>query len=549
MLKEIFCSKFKHSKIEFHKGLNVILGDNNGSNSIGKSTMLLIIDYVFGGDTYAKSDVIDHIGQHEICFSFEFGEVNSYYKRKTAQSKTVFVTDAHYENEKEISLDDYKKLLLQFYNIDDENISFRNIVGLYSRIYGKDNCNEKFVLSAYSKQSFDDSISRLIKIFGKYPEIQNRKEAKKNSEERYKTFCAAVKMDFIKVYSTKKDVDEAEKTLLLEKNDCLALEHQLLTDTSVLTPVQLQTISDLKDEMARVLALKFSHRSKLGKLQVNIGKLKKKVAIDIERLQIYFPSININEIEKINEFHEGLVNELNKTILKQITKEKEILESIEKEEEVIRNKIDSVISLNQANKVVLDKLIELRKSVDNKEKAITDYKKREGLKAEKKDAKDMFEKTQNLILADIQNKLNNEISILNEKVEGKEKQVPLCALSSKSYTYLCSDDSGTGTNFKNLVLFDLAILALTRLPFVMHDTLLLKNIEKKRMDAIMKLYSQEKKKQIFISFDELADYSPTTQKIAEEYKVLTLSPGGNELFGISWSKKKTEKHNYDKNRR
>lgn len=543
MLKEIFCSKFKHSKIEFHKGLNVILGDNNGSNSIGKSTMLLIIDYVFGGDTYAKSDVIDHIGQHEICFSFEFGEVNSYYKRKTAQSKTVFVTDAHYENEKEISLDDYKKLLLQFYNIDDENISFRNIVGLYSRIYGKDNCNEKFVLSAYSKQSFDDSISRLIKIFGKYPEIQNRKEAKKNSEERYKTFCAAVKMNFIKVYSTKKDVDEAEKTLLLEKNDCLALEHQLLTDTSVLTPVQLQTISDLKDEMARVLALKFSHRSKLGKLQVNIGKLKKKVAIDIERLQIYFPSININEIEKINEFHEGLVNELNKTILKQITKEKEILELIEKEEEVIRNKIDSVISLNQANKVVLDKLIELRKSVDNKEKAITDYKKREGLKAEKKDAKDMFEKTQNLILADIQNKLNNEISILNEKVEGKEKQVPLCALSSKSYTYLCSDDSGTGTNFKNLVLFDLAILALTRLPFVMHDTLLLKNIEKKRMDAIMKLYSQEKKKQIFISFDELADYSPTTQKIAEEYKVLTLSPGGNELFGISWSKKKTEKHN------
>lgn len=543
MLKEIFCSKFKHSKIELHKGLNVILGDNNGSNSIGKSTMLLIIDYVFGGDTYAKSDVIDHIGQHEICFSFEFGEVNSYYKRKTAQSKTVFVTDAHYENEKEISLDDYKKLLLQFYNIDDENISFRNIVGLYSRIYGKDNCNEKFVLSAYSKQSFDDSISRLIKIFGKYPEIQNRKEAKKNSEERYKTFCAAVKMDFIKVYSTKKDVDEAEKTLLLEKNDCLALEHQLLTDTSVLTPVQLQTISDLKDEMARVLALKFSHRSKLGKLQVNIGKLKKKVAIDIERLQIYFPSIYINEIEKINEFHEGLVNELNKTILKQITKEKEILESIEKEEEVIRNKIDSVISLNQANKVVLDKLIELRKSVDNKEKAITDYKKREGLKAEKKDAKDMFEKTQNLILADIQNKLNNEISILNEKVEGKEKQVPLCALSSKSYTYLCSDDSGTGTNFKNLVLFDLAILALTRLPFVMHDTLLLKNIEKKRMDAIMKLYSQENKKQIFISFDELADYSPTTQKIAEEYKVLTLSPGGNELFGISWSKKKTEKHN------
>lgn len=38
MLKEIICSKFKQSKIEFHKGLNVILGDELGSNSIGKST-------------------------------------------------------------------------------------------------------------------------------------------------------------------------------------------------------------------------------------------------------------------------------------------------------------------------------------------------------------------------------------------------------------------------------------------------------------------------------------------------------------------------------
>lgn len=537
MLKEIFCSKFKHPKIKFHKGLNIILGDNNGSNSIGKSTMLLIVDYVFGGDTYAKSDVIDHIGQHEICFCLEFGEAKFYYKRKTEQSKTVFVTDPYYEDDVEISLDEYRKLLLHYYSIGDENVSFRNIVGLYSRIYGKDNCNEKCVLSVNSKQSLADSISCLVKIFGKYPEIYNRLEAKKNSEERYKAFCNAVKMNFIKVYSTKADVGEAEKALLLEKSDCLTLEHQLLTDTSLLTPVQLQAISELKDDMAKALALKVSHRNKLGKLQANIGRLKKKVVIDVERLQVFFPSINIEEIEKINKFHEGLVCELHKTILSQISKEKKLLESIEKEEEAIKDKIDSVIKLNNANKVVLDKLIELRKSVSDKEKAIANYKKRDDLKSEKKDANEMFEKTQNMILADIQNKLNNEISVLNEKVEGKEKQVPLCTLSSKSYTYQCPDDSGTGTNYKNLVVFDLAVLGLTKLPFLIHDTLLLKNIEKKRMDAIMELYSQEKDKQIFISFDQLVDYSPVTQKIVEEHKVLSLSPGGNELFGRSWNQK------------
>ena len=58
MLKEIYCDKFKKKLIEFHDGLNIILGDDIASNSIGKSTMLLAIDFAFGGDTYAKQDNI-----------------------------------------------------------------------------------------------------------------------------------------------------------------------------------------------------------------------------------------------------------------------------------------------------------------------------------------------------------------------------------------------------------------------------------------------------------------------------------------------------------
>ena len=60
MLVEIYCNKFKtggkdgevRPVIKFHKGLNAIIGDDNRSNSIGKSTLLMIIDFVFGGDDY-----------------------------------------------------------------------------------------------------------------------------------------------------------------------------------------------------------------------------------------------------------------------------------------------------------------------------------------------------------------------------------------------------------------------------------------------------------------------------------------------------------------
>lgn len=57
MLREIICDKFKEKKIEFYDGLNVVLGDEQGSNSIGKSTFLMIIDYVYGGKDYVSPDI------------------------------------------------------------------------------------------------------------------------------------------------------------------------------------------------------------------------------------------------------------------------------------------------------------------------------------------------------------------------------------------------------------------------------------------------------------------------------------------------------------
>lgn len=77
MLSEIRCDAFKsygktRDTIIFHSGLNTVLGGAAANNSIGKSTFLLIIDYCFGGETYSKSDIRNHVGDHTICFAFEF---------------------------------------------------------------------------------------------------------------------------------------------------------------------------------------------------------------------------------------------------------------------------------------------------------------------------------------------------------------------------------------------------------------------------------------------------------------------------------------------
>ena len=55
MLVEMMSPAFKEKSevrppIKFKDGLNVVLGKEDGTNSIGKSSALLAIDFAFGGD-------------------------------------------------------------------------------------------------------------------------------------------------------------------------------------------------------------------------------------------------------------------------------------------------------------------------------------------------------------------------------------------------------------------------------------------------------------------------------------------------------------------
>ncbi|WP_281666404.1 hypothetical protein [Gemella morbillorum] len=67
--------------IIFKEGLNVVLGKNDGAMSIGKFSALLAIDFMFGGDTYVKSDGVKQEGNHSILFAFEFNGIRYYFER------------------------------------------------------------------------------------------------------------------------------------------------------------------------------------------------------------------------------------------------------------------------------------------------------------------------------------------------------------------------------------------------------------------------------------------------------------------------------------
>ncbi len=136
---------------------------------------MLIIDFAFGGETYAKSQTALHIGNHLIKFAFKFAETLYYFSRDVVNANTVNVCDANYNVQSTLSIDNFRKKLRELYNITLRNGSFRGIVGPYFRIAEIENHNSLKPLHAFPSQKTIDAIVALEKLFDEYWHIETCK--------------------------------------------------------------------------------------------------------------------------------------------------------------------------------------------------------------------------------------------------------------------------------------------------------------------------------------------------------------------------------------
>jgi hypothetical protein len=133
------------------------------------------------------------------------------------------------------------------------------------------------------------------------------------------------------------------------------------------------------------------------------------------------------------------------------------------------------------------------------------------------------------IFLDIEAKVNVKLKAFNKVVYGPARNSSeLRIKNASSYSFISPDDTGTGKSYAGLIGFDMALLSLTRLPFVIHDSVIYKNIELAATKRILRILSSVKSKQIFLSFDEAPKFGQRTEKILKRFMVLKLSH--DELF-------------------
>jgi len=547
MLIEVRCSEFKshgeqRQPIVFHTGLNTVLGSESGSNSIGKSTFLMIIDFVFGGEDYVtkSTDVQTHVGRHIIQFAFKFDNNQYYFSRDTHNPTFVSRCDVNYNILEDIAVKDYYSFLLEQYKIKLPSISFREMISGYLRIYKRENYNESHPLKSFFNDTDAQGIDRLLKLFDKYAPIAEMKKSNKELSDKRDALKQAKKFSYVPQITTIKQFKENEKELESFKN-----ERDFLTnsrDVQLLKVIGIDgtivdTVSDLKGRLGTLRRQKSRLNSQLITIENNIRNDIPLSSEDINDLSRFFSDVNIKKIESIKQFHHQLQGVLHTEFEQEKSELQKLLELVETEISNVEKEIEESGIPQKLSKALLDKFAFLNSRIATLEKTLN-------LFTEGKDL-DEAVKSSKARLATLQGEQTNALqaetvvkmdSINNYLYDGRKKAPVLTITSPSKYEFVTPDDTGTGTAYKGLLIFDLSVLELTSLPILVHDSLLFKNIEDEALEKIMELY-QKSGKQIIIAMDKVNSYTEETRKILEATSILKLSDNGNELFGRSWNTK------------
>lgn len=536
MLCEIFCKQFHQQKITFHNNLNVVLGTTKADNSIGKSTLLLIIDYVFGGDKYSDSiDILDNIGEHTIGFKFRFKDKEYYFSRAFLDRSSVSTCDANYQVTGTLRISEFKEWLSEQYGLTLFDLSFRDAVSRYIRVYGKGNYDEKHPLHAISTEPAKNATISLLKLFDGYKEISKLEEMEKESSDKLKAFRQAQKHNFISTI-TKTKFNQNIKDISRIRCEIDSLAKDLNYGLMDLNSISSTKAIEIKKQLSHARRLRSKLVSRMSTIEEN-GSYKFSLTSEvIQELALFFPQTNFRRIAEIESFHKEIAKIFRQELTNERKKLNQELKSFDEEILKLNNQLMELIPNSNLSNKILQRYAELNQQVEQMGNENWTYRESEDLRSIQSQNQQMLETAKSRQFALIEKKINREMDRINDLLYKEKHNSPIIHFENSGYTFQTPNDTGTGIAYKGLIVFDLAILSLTSLPILVHDSLLLKQISDDAVENILDQYASYNK-QVFIAFDKQKSYSSKVAATLDENTVITLAPGGEELFGRSWSKR------------
>ena len=282
MMSPVFREKGNpRSSIRFKKGLNAVLGKNDGGNSIGA---------------------------HTIFFTFEFEGKPYHFARNTSPADDIQVCDESYNLTGAVwKKHEFCDWLKKQYHIDFVGLSFREVVSSFFRIYGKENLNERRPLQGLPGESMQRSIDVLVKLFERYKDIEAFSTELEEQKKKLSAFKEVRRYCFVpELVGGKMQYEENLAQIRSQETelDNLVTETTEIHDTEDIEKVRLK--SQLDAERLRFETNIQTKQRRLTLLDMSLESGLYPTEADLSALQEYFPLMNIKELYEVERYHRKL---------------------------------------------------------------------------------------------------------------------------------------------------------------------------------------------------------------------------------------------------
>lgn len=384
------------------------------------------------------------------------------------------------------------------------------------RTLRRHNYSEEFPLQ-YGKEPDADAIKALEQIYGVYDLVKEYEDFYKAKNKRKTVRITATNLGEIvtvarakkQVKANTKEIEELEKQLeeLLDKEDSSLAE----TDTA-----QLDKAAEIKGQITVLKRRRTRLVSQLNAVKANLEDGLTPTSDDIQDLREFFPDADIAKIETIEHFHKKMQTILTDEMSEEVQRLEALIAESTKEMQRLEEEQRKLGVPTHVSKKFLDETVRLRSRINFLKTQNEGYDESQKLANETKDAKTRMEDARKSQLDTVQTIINQEMVRMNDFIYDGKQYAPEIKFSdakngNPKYTFGCDWNSGTGENYKDLIIFDLSVFKTTELPFIVHDSLIFKNIADLLIDKIMQLYVNSGK-QVFISFDKHKAFTEYTAK-------------------------------------
>ena len=533
MLIEIQCDRFREKSVRFSEGLNVVVGDDNATNSIGKSTLLMIIDFAFGGTTLIdhNQDVIDELGDQFYRFQFRDDEGDCFYRRGTYSPDIVDVCDSNYESIETIKVDKYTSILKDKFGPTGKYITFRAAVGLCARVWGKKNLDVDEPLHVYPKMKSSVAVDNLLKLYDRFDTIAENTGKLRDAKGQQSALRDDFKHKIVpKITRTTykanlEKIDESRSELDEIKSELEKFAYNL----SEIANKEIMELKELKDEL---LKAQFLVSEKLARVARNIDSKSYIRSRSMEPLKHFFPDVDEQRLLGIEEFHSE-ISKILKEELRESRKElKAELNEIDDRLSEIDGSIIAAFSSIDKPDVIVDRVYNVSRNLEQATSENEYYDQKLDNDAKTKVLAQSLKEVKSTELAAVEGTINTRIQEIVSDVYDEHRKSPVLSLGDTNYQFAVFEDTGTGKAYSNLLILDLAIFDTCSLPFLVHDTPLFKNIENDTVARLLGQYAA-KEKQSFISLDEIGKYGSDAETLIMNNCVIKLSDD-SVLFDKDW---------------